>query len=231
MRSTACPLLDSAGKVQRLGGIFEDATETRLAIENQKVLLAELQHRVRNMLAVVRSVFGRSADTADDLAALTEHFYGRLDALARTQVIVTRNADELTDLEELIREELLVVGMTDGPRLEIGGESVSLPAKLAELIGLAIHELTTNALKYGALSQPAGRLSIVWRINMDERGARNLDLCWTESGVPAVPLTPARTGFGRELIEQALPYQLRGQTRLEFRGGGVRCSIIAPLPD
>jgi two-component sensor histidine kinase len=106
---------------------------------------------------------------------------------------------------------------------------VSLDSRTAESIGLAIHELTTNAIKYGALKIPGATLTISWVTKEDQDGARRLTLTWMEQGVPAVPMQPAREGFGRELIEEALPYRLGAETRLEFRGGGVRCTISVPL--
>jgi two-component sensor histidine kinase len=195
----------------------------------QRRLVADLQHRVRNILTVVRSVFARTVETGTDLATVADHFRGRLDALARTHVVATRNASGGVDLEELIRDELLSVGVADAADVEIGGPEVELPAAIAEGLGLAVHELTTNALKYGALSVAGGRLAISWTVNLGDRAGRTLDLSWVEDGVPALPLRPTREGFGRELIERALPYQLAARTHLEFRGGGVRCSISLEL--
>lgn len=202
------------------------ASEARL-----QTLVAELQHRVRNILAVTRSVFRRTADASDDVEDLTSHFTGRLDALARTQVITTRSVRGTVDLEAMIRDELLSVGASDGPRVRIEGPEVSLSSKVAETLGLALHELTTNALKYGALGSPDGQVEIHWKSNTDYRGAPQLILIWQEQGVPTIPVEPVRQGFGRELIEEALPYRLGAETKLEFVGGGVRCSISLPLPD
>ena len=198
--------------------------------KRQEVLVAELQHRVRNMLTVVRSVFSQTVEAGGELEDLADHFKGRLDALARTQVIVTRRADGMVDLEDLIRNELLSVGQKGDGRISINGPDIALPSKTAESIGLAIHELTTNALKYGALKVPEATLEIRWKTDPGERSRRQLRLVWLEQGVPAVPIHPEREGFGRELIEEALPYRLGAETKLEFLGGGVRCSIIVPLP-
>jgi two-component sensor histidine kinase len=197
--------------------------------ERQRMLVAELQHRVRNILTVVRSVFARTVEGSESLDDVADHFRGRLDALARTQVSATLNASGTVDLENLIRDELLSVGVSDGPGLTMAGPDVALPADVVELLGLAIHELATNALKFGAFRAPGGSLSIVWDVNVDGRSTRRLDLSWTEQGVPAVPIQPTRQGFGTELIEEALPYRLGAETRLEFRGGGVRCTIGLPL--
>jgi len=229
-RTRAAPVRDEEGAIVEWLGTSTDVDQMRLLNKRQEVLVAELQHRVRNMLTVVRSVFTRTAEAGGDLHDVVDHFRGRLDALARTQVIVTRNAGGTVDLENLIRDELLSVGIGEGPRLRIAGPDVALHARTAESIGLAIHELTTNALKYGALKVDSATLAIDWTVRAEANG-RRLDLTWLEQGVPAVPTRPAREGFGRELIEDALPYRLGAETRLEFLGGGVRCLISVPLPD
>jgi two-component sensor histidine kinase len=132
------------------------------------------------------------------------------------------------DLENLIRDELMSVGACEGSRVRIEGRDVDLTPRLAETLGLAFHELITNALKYGALRFNDAQLDIQWTIRQHD-GRATLELCWSETGVPAVTTVPTRAGFGRELIEEVLPYRLGAQTELEFRGGGIRCLIRVPL--
>jgi two-component sensor histidine kinase len=201
----------------------------REARDRQQLLLAELQHRVRNILGVIRSVFARTVSQATDLEDAADHFRGRLDSLARTQVGTTRFPGATVDLEDMIRDELLSVGEHGEDRVTIEGEDVALPAAIAEQLGLAVHELTTNAIKYGALKVARAQLLIRWRVDVGHGGERKLHLIWTEQGVPAVNLAPARRGFGSELILEAMPYRLRAETELTFRGGGVRCTITLPL--
>lgn len=212
-------------------GTSTDIDELRRIQSRQQVLLGELQHRVRGILTIVRSVFGQTVEVGGDLEEVATHFGGRLDSLARTQTIFTQSATGLVDLENLIRDELLSVGASDGPSLSIGGPDTLLPQKAAESIGLAIHELTTNAVKYGALRVSNANLDIAWTIEVDERGQRRLEFVWTEQGVPALALKPLRRGFGSELIHEALPRRLGAETSLEFRAGGVRCAISMPLHD
>lgn len=199
------------------------------ARDEQAVLLGELQHRVRNILAVIRSVFSRTVSRAIDLEDAADHFRGRLDSLARTHVVTTRRPGATVDLEDLIRDELLSVGESDGPNVTIEGADVALPSGIAEQMGLAIHELTTNAIKFGALKFPDAKLKICWRVDLGDGGAPMLHLTWTEQGVPAVPLAPVRQGFGSELILEAMPYRLRADTELTIMGGGIRCTINLPL--
>ena len=186
-------------------------------------------HRVRNVLTVIRSVFSRTIDAGGSVEDIADHFRGRLDSLARTQVIVTHSATGLVDLESMIRDELLSVGASDGPNLTITGPEIALCPQTAESVGLVIHELTTNAIKYGALKIDQARVDIIWHSDLDHSGRRQLFLTWTEQGVPVVAVRPVRNGFGVELIEQALPYRLGAETSLQFRGGGVRCTIKLPL--
>lgn len=230
-QTRATPVRDETSAIAEWLGTSTDVHELRELQGRQQVLVAELQHRVRNILTVIRSVFGRTAETGGDLEEIADHFRGRLDALARTQVIATADAQGEADLENLVRDELLSVGVSDGAAVRIEGPEVRLSSKAAESMGLALHELTTNALKYGALKTPGGKLDITWSVNPGYGGARRVDLTWTEQGVPAIPFRPSRQGFGRELIEEALPYRLGAETKLEFRGGGVRCHISLPVPD
>lgn len=230
-QTRAAPVRDQDGNIIEWLGTSTDVDDLQLLKERQQLLLAELQHRVRNILTVIRSVFSRTVEAGGELDDIADHFMGRLDNLARTQVVVTQSAHGFVDLENLIRDELLSVGASDGPDVTIDGPDVALPPKAAESIGLAIHELTTNALKYGALKVPGAKLAIRWAANMDYGAERRLNLTWTEQGVPAVTVTPSRKGFGSELITEALPYRLRAETSLEFRGGGVRCTLSVPLPE
>jgi two-component sensor histidine kinase len=120
-------------------------------------------------------------------------------------------------------------GDTASDKIEIEGPPVALPATSAQALGLAIHELATNAVKYGALAQPEGKLKVSWKLEADE-AERRVVFEWSESGVK-MPEDgpPKRRGYGSELIERALPYQLRAKTDFEFRPDGVRCAIVAPV--
>lgn len=225
------PVRDEKGAITHWFGATTDVHELRMLEERQRVLVGELQHRVRNILTVVRSVFTRTAENGDTLDDVATHFRGRLDALARAQVIVTQTASQDVDLENLIRDELLSVGVSDGRELTLKGPDVMLRPALAEALGLAIHELSINAVKFGAFKFPNATVCIEWEVDRDEGNDRQLTFTWTERGVPALSIKPFCQGFGSELINEALPYRLGARTKLEFMGGGVRCTIVLPLVD
>ena len=229
-KTRATPVRDDHGAIIEWFGTSTDIDNLRRLQERQETLVAELQHRVRNILTIVRSIFTRTVEAGGPIDEISDHFRGRLDSLARTQIVATQTLSGRVDLENLIRDELLGVGAIEDERLSIRGPDVTLPAYTAESIGLAIHELTTNALKYGALRHPSGRLAIAWHVEPHSHGKCELIVKWDEAGVPAMPVPPVREGFGTELIREALPYGLGARTDLQFRGGGVLCVISLPLP-
>ncbi|AWN41188.1 methyltransferase [Methylobacterium durans] len=221
---------DADGTIVKWFGSCTDTHERRRAEDRQRLLLAELQHRVKNILAVVRSLAKRTAESTATLDGFLAHFDGRIGALARTQNILTRTADSSIDLAELIGDEVIHHAARDGAQVSLSGPGVRLRQKAAETLGLALHELVTNAIKYGALTGPDGHVTISWRA-FGQDGDRRLLLEWRESGVRMLDTGPARRGFGRELIEDGLTYELGATTALEFSPGGVRCVIEMPLSD
>ncbi|WP_398471743.1 PAS domain-containing protein [Tardiphaga sp.] len=226
IRNTDFPLFDADGQVQRIGGLAEDVTEAKLAIEHQHVLLAELQHRVRNIMAMIRSLALRTADGALDVDDYRSLLEGRLLALARVQVLLTRQANAGGSLREIIANEVGAQAHGDD-QFELEGPEINLSPKAAEVITLAFHELATNALKYGAFSAPQGRLRVSWKQTL-KRGRAWLSLDWTETGVPERS-PPARRGFGADLIEGRIPYELGGSGKISFVSGQTQCRLELPL--
>ena len=208
--------------------IMRDGTAERDSQERQKLLLAELQHRVRNILAVVRSLANRSVETSSSLDDFASHFDGRLAALGRTQSIFARTGEVAVELDELVRDELVAIGAGTSKQVSVSGPTIRLRQHAGEAFALALHELATNAVKYGALATPKGKVAVNWRTFNTSDGPR-LSLEWRESGVPAINAKPKRTGFGRELIEHGLPYELGAATSLTFEPSGVRALIELPL--
>lgn len=189
------------------------------------LVVAELQHRVRNVLGLVRSLVRRTAETSVSAEEYAAHLEGRISALARTQAFAMRQPRDGVNLEELVDAELIAHAARDG-KVKTAGPPVRLRAKTAETLGMALHELTTNAVKFGALSSPRGHLTITWRKEL-EREDPSVRLEWVEEGVPL--REPTHRGFGRDLLERTVPYELRGASRLTFEADGVRCVIDIPL--
>jgi PAS domain S-box-containing protein len=219
------------GEAVAVTGAARDITERKLAEEHQRTLLAELQHRVRNTLSVVRSIAQRTAATSDSLEDMGMHLQGRLDAFSRVQSAVTRNPDAGVDLKGLIEDELLAHAARAGKTVTVRGPDTQLLPKAAESISLAVHELATNAVKYGVLGRLAGRLSIVWETLAADAGGKVLRLVWSENVSDGRLKEPERQGFGMELLQRRLPYEMDARTSIEFRPEGLRFTLEMPLPD
>lgn len=208
---------------------LEEATSVGIALEESNarsmLLLRELQHRVRNTLGMIRSMIGQSRKSHTDLEEFCGHFVGRLDAMARTQAILTRAPGRKVDLEGLIRVELGAQSTSENA-FEVEGPGVQLSPRAAEVVALAIHELATNSIKYGALTDPAGKLRISWYLEPGQ-DADWLHLAWTESS--SVIASRGKRGLGTELIEARVPYELHGKGSLDILPGEVRAAIAFPL--
>lgn len=225
LRNTDFPLHDD-GHVQRIGGIAEDVTEAKLMTAHQGVLVAELQHRVRNIMAIIRSMALRTADGASDVEDYRALLEGRLLALARVQVLLTRQGNAGGALRDIIESEVSVQAAHHG-QFELRGPDIRLSPKAVEVLTLAFHELATNALKYGAFSAPNGTLRVSWS-TFEKRDRTWIALEWIESGAPSRgPVT--RRGFGSDLIEGRIPYELGGTGKVEIGPGGAHCRLEFPL--
>ncbi len=193
--------------------------------ERQSVLMAELQHRTRNLLGVTLAVAGQTLRSSTSLEDFAREFQSRLATLARVQVLLAHPDREIY-LQELIEAELAAHQTAAKPQTFVRGPPTRLSAETAQTLALALHELTTNAVKYGALANEEGRLSITWEL----ASPRELVLLWKESGVDMQPMDISkRRGYGSELLEHALPYQLDAETSLVFERDGVRCTVKLPL--
>ena len=227
IRNHDFPLQNDDG-IKWIGGIATDVTEAKLSVEHQSILLAELQHRVRNILALLRALLKRTADTAPSVADYEALMTGRLMALARTQALLTRATNVGVEIGGMIRKELNAQAYQEG-QYELSGPQLMISPKAAEVLSLAIHELATNALKYGAFSAPEGKVVVTWRV-LQPDGMDVLRLDWTEHRpAPADWLAPTRKGFGSQLIEQHVPYELAGRGELEIRPQGAQAWIEFPL--
>jgi two-component sensor histidine kinase len=199
------------------------AHKRRHAEEQQRILLRELNHRMKNSFAAVRSIASQTLSHASDPAEFQRAFEGRLAALARASTLLVAGNWQVAELRALIEATLEPFRTEDNLRLR--GSDVTLPSEMTLTLGLVLHELATNAAKYGAFSVPAGRVEIVWAV---QAVGPRLILDWSEHDGPPVQ-EPVRRGFGRALIERSVAYELDGSAELTFAPGGVRCHIEVPL--
>lgn len=232
IRDAGFPLTDHAGQVRRIGGIARDVTEEKETADRLQILVAELQHRTRNLIGVVRALAERTLDEHPDVGVFREVFGLRLEALSRAQGLLSRLPDgSRVGFDELLGAELgALVGDAGNGRMFLEGpRGIVLPYTSVQTLALALHELTTNALKHGALAGGEGELAVRWSIRRSD-GMRMLFVDWRERGV-RLPASVAdkRIGFGRELIEHALPYQLGARTTYAFTGDGVHCTLLVPV--
>ena len=235
-QARATPVRDDAGRIVEWLGTLTDVQDIKSLEERQGVLVSELQHRTRNLLAVVHGVMDQTRRESQNFQDFVAAFHDRLRALGRVQGLLSRLSEgSRVTFDELIRTELAAMGAVDaqggGERVTLEGPSgVRLPSSTVQTFALALHELATNAMKYGALAQPSGHLAVRWHLVRDQAGPR-LHVTWVETGVamPDPSSAPQGSGYGRELIERALPYQLGAETSYELAADGVRCTIVLPV--
>ncbi|MGB8632666.1 MAG: HWE histidine kinase domain-containing protein, partial [Xanthobacteraceae bacterium] len=206
---------------------FVDISERERFSDQRAALIQELNHRVKNSLATVQSIAAQTFRYTETPEAFQESFEARLMALAKTHDLLTKSGWETISLRELLMAELEPYGVHESSRFILNGQDAQLTSAMALVLGLAFHELATNAGKYGALSVASGSVEIAWKI---VAGERRLRLNWIETGGPAVK-KPTRTGMGSRLIEKGLLYEFGGEARIDFDPSGVQCLINMPLPD
>jgi PAS domain S-box-containing protein len=220
---TNATVLREGGKPVRMLGATLDITERKQADAHRDLLVAELSHRVKNTLATVMSI-ARQSLVKDSFEDGRRSFTGRIQAMAHAHTRLAEKNWSGVSLETLISDELAPYRREDCANVRMSGPAVSLNPKCAVMMGMAVHELATNAAKYGAFSMPSGVVTISWELV----APRQLRLRWEESGGPAVKPEP-RSGFGRLLLERALTSDLRGKVQMDFAPKGLRCEISFPL--
>jgi PAS domain S-box-containing protein len=217
---TVSPVTDETGRIIGASKIARDITEQKRREQQLALLAREADHRTKNLLAVAQAtVHLTHADTAADLKAAIE---GRLQALANAHSLLAQSRWAGADLRDLVLEELSPYFHTGDSRAQIEGPSLPLGPELAQAMAMALHELTTNAVKYGALSTLTGRVCVEWL----RRGGR-LQMCWTETGGPRV-VPPTKEGFGTRAMTRMIS-QFNGDITFDWRGGGVSCEITVAI--
>ncbi len=211
---------DAAGRPVRMNGVTVDVTDRKRAEERQLLLAREVDHRVKNMLAVVLSVLRLTK--ADTTAAFISTVEGRVHALAATHSLLSATRWQGANLRQIVDEEMAPYRAGHRERVLADGPTAMLLPATAQAVALALHELATNAAKYGALSTDAGRLTLTWSV-----GPEALELDWEETGgPPAEP--PASLGFGLSIVRSSIEAQFRGGVDYNWRPEGLRCRLMIP---
>ncbi len=226
------PIRDPAGAVTAWLSIQRDITARKRSERRQSELAAELQHRSRNLLAVVNAIARRTMSASRSVDAFSARLFRRLAALGRVHGLLARPLAESTVIGELVRAEL--AALEPAPlwsNIALDGPAVALPDAILQTLTLALHELAANATEHGALANGEGRLDVKWHTDRDGEGDPHLTLEWVETGIPPPPddWDPMIRGYGRQLIERALPHALRATVRYELDRSGLRCNVGVPL--
>jgi hypothetical protein len=187
--------------------------------------VAALNQRIRRVLSMFRTVAAHVGGNGRDPVEAALHWHGRIGAIGR--VVAAPGFPDGVDLELLLRDELLLQAARP-EQFSIRGPDVRLAAKAAEFMSLAIHELATNAVKFGALAQPQARISVAWQV-LQRAGVRTLHFEWLEGSVQRMGEAPSTAGFGAELLKRLIARELKGEGEMTFLPDGVRCTIEFPL--
>lgn len=227
--ASAEPIRSEEGSILGVVGCLQDITERRRVDLQQKELLNELNHRVKNTLATVQLLAGLTIQKCGMPREVQNDFEGRLIALSRAHDQVTRGRWEPVDLHAIIQTAIEPYCVVKPPAtLQIRGESISVGPQASVTLAMIFHELASNAAKYGALSSSQGCLSVSWSVANGVR-APTLIINWQESGGPPVS-KPGQLGFGSRLVEHGIVRQFKGAARLDYDPSGLRCTMEIPLP-
>ncbi len=216
---------DADNQPQRVIGLNIDVTERRRADDHQRVLIAELDHRVKNVLATVAAVAANTLEASSSMQHFVAALDARIRALASTHELLSNRRWRGLPLDELLRCQLAPYAAHGNTR--INGPDVLLTPEAGQAVAMVFHELATNAAKYGALSVRTGRVSVQWSWSQNQGTGDGLVIRWLEAGGPAVK-APGKFGYGTSVINDLIPYELGGKTDCEFLGTGVCCRLEIP---
>ena len=213
----------SDGHSERVVGVSIDITERKRLEQHQRALNAELDHRVKNVLSTVTAIIAQTQEASSSRSDFVTELNGRINSLARTHELLSESSWHGASLAEIVRRE---IAPYERGNIEVSGPSVTLKPEATQAVATVLHELTTNAAKYGALSKPTGRVSVQWR--WPQNGSRDrLLIEWQETGGPAV-LAPSGSGYGTSIIRELIPFELGGAVELSFAAEGIRCRLEIP---
>jgi PAS domain S-box-containing protein len=227
LKIVGAPLRSEAGTISGAVAAVVDIDDIKRAQEHQQLMNRELHHRVKNTLATIQGIANLTARSATDIKAFRQTFADRIVSLSRTHTLLVENSWSLIPISDLVRLELDPYRAGGHDQVTYEGRDIWLPSDLALALGMAFHELTTNALKFGALSVSTGHVHLHWQ-TQGEDGKRKLVLDWRESGGPTVRV-PVRTGFGSQLLNNILARQLNGAVDLTYEPAGLRARITLDI--
>ncbi|MCP1558869.1 UNVERIFIED_ORG: PAS domain S-box-containing protein [Methylobacterium sp. SuP10 SLI 274] len=222
------PVRDADGRISRWVSAQRDVTERRASEDRQNLLVRELHHRVKNTLATVQAVLNASLRSSLGLTEFRQSFTGRIASLAKTHALITEDRTQVVPFGDLGSAEVRAYDEPGKRRITLEGPQVMLPSELAVPVGMALHELATNAVRHGALGDPDGRLEVTWTVE-DGPDARTLHWTWNEHDGPPVAL-PTREGFGSQLLNRVLTLQIGAKVDIAFDPDGLRVIVAVPLP-
>lgn len=221
------PVFDDDGRLIAIVGISYDVTEQKQAEQKQALLVRELHHRVKNTLTTVQAIMGSTARSAPSASEFQHAFASRIRSLARTHSLLTEAHWQTVSFGELLRAELDPYDDGSARRIILCGSQIELPSELAVPIGMAVHELTTNAAKHGSLAEYGGRIEVRWEVC--DGLTRQLRWVWNEHDGPPVQL-PTREGFGSRLLKRVLTVQTGADVHIDYDPDGLRVTVEVPLP-
>lgn len=227
--SRALPIRDAGGRIVRWFGTNTDVSEQKETEERQRLLVNELNHRVKNTLTVIQSIAAVTARSAASATAFSKGLIARIIGIARTHDLLTESHWAGASLSSVLGNELSPYQADGAQRASLRGDYVWLTPKMAVSLGMVLHEMATNAAKYGALSVPDGRIEVTWDLRQEAAGLM-LHLEWSETGGPPVA-APTQQGFGSRLITQSLERDLAGRVQMDFRPEGLRVTLDIPFAD
>lgn len=221
------PLYDQNGRLVGAVNMLVDISDRKRAEAEQAMLVREVHHRVRNTLAIAQAIVGSTAKSSDTIDDFKDSLIGRISALARTHLLMSDGTRKALDFQVMLKNELDPFDDSSSGRVTLSGPPVEISTRHAVPLGMALHELTTNSAKYGALSAWGGKVEINWRI-ITEATQRQLEFDWVESGGPLIT-APGSKGFGTQLLEVVLPRQVNATTNVDFRPEGLHVRVMLPL--